>query len=66
MGPITLRSPARGVGTPVSADNLIVDADQQSGNATFHNITIGQDAGTLTRPRASPGQPAVSASRRTA
>ena len=32
----------------MSASNLIVDADQQSGNATFHNITIGQDAGTLT------------------
>jgi Family of unknown function (DUF6230) len=48
VGPITLRITAGGGGTPVSASNLIVDADQQSGNATFHNITIGQDAGTLT------------------
>jgi hypothetical protein len=48
VGPVTLRITAGGGGTPVSASNLIVDADQQSGNATFHNITIGQDAGTLT------------------
>jgi hypothetical protein len=48
VGPITLRITAGGGGTPVSASNLIVDADQQSGNATFHNITIGQDASTLT------------------
>ena len=48
VGPITLRIAAGGGGTPVSASNLIVDADQQSGNATFHNITIGQDASTLT------------------
>jgi hypothetical protein len=32
----------------VSAENLVVDADQLSGNATFTNIAIGQDAGTLT------------------
>jgi hypothetical protein len=31
----------------VHADNLIVDASDLSGNATFHNIAIGQDAGTL-------------------
>jgi hypothetical protein len=49
IGPITLRLTAGGGGTPVSADNLIVDADGQTGSvATFHNITIGQDAGTLT------------------
>ena len=49
VGPITLRISAGGGGTPVSASNLIVDADQQSGNATFHNITIGQDSGSLTQ-----------------
>jgi len=44
-----LMIPSAGVGsTPVSADNLVVDADQLSGNATFTNIAIGQDAGTLT------------------
>lgn len=48
VGPFTLVLRA-GVGsTPVSADNLVVDADQLSGNATFTNIAIGQDAGTLT------------------
>jgi Family of unknown function (DUF6230) len=48
VGPIVLRISAGGGGTPVSASNLIVDADQQSGStAIFHNITIGQDAGTL-------------------
>jgi hypothetical protein len=56
VGPITLRISAGGGGTPVSASNLIVDADQQSGNATFHNITIGQDAGTLTQDPGVTGQ----------
>jgi hypothetical protein len=33
---------------PVQADSLIIDANQLSGSvATFHNITIGQDASTL-------------------
>jgi hypothetical protein len=49
IGPVTLRLTAGGGGNAVSADNLIVDADGQTGSvATFHNITIGQDAGTLT------------------
>lgn len=48
IGPITLRLTAGGGGTPVSASNLIVDASALSGNATFRNITIGQDAGGLT------------------
>lgn len=48
IGPVTLRLTAGGGGNPVSADNLIVDASGQTGSvATFHNITIGQDAGTL-------------------
>ncbi|HYZ53055.1 MAG TPA: DUF6230 family protein [Streptosporangiaceae bacterium] len=34
-------------GTPVSASNLIVDASSLAGDATFTNIAIGQDAGTL-------------------
>ena len=46
---ITLRLTAGGGGTPANAQNLIVDADSQTGSsATFTNITIGQDAGTLT------------------
>ena len=49
IGPITLRLTAGDAGTPVNAQNLIVDADSQTGStATFSNITIGQDAGTLT------------------
>jgi hypothetical protein len=50
VGPVTLRLTAGGGGTPVSASNLIVDASGQTGSkAVFHNITIGQDAGTLTK-----------------
>lgn len=47
VGGVTLRITAGG-GTPVSASNMIIDADQQTGNVTFHNIVIGQDAGTVT------------------
>jgi hypothetical protein len=50
VGPVTLRLTAGGGGNPVSAQNLIVDASGQTGSsATFHNITIGQDAGTLSK-----------------
>jgi Family of unknown function (DUF6230) len=49
VGPFTLVLRAGGGGTPVSADNLVVDADQLSGNASFGNIAIGQDASTLTQ-----------------
>jgi hypothetical protein len=50
VGPVTLRLTAgTSASNPVSASNLIVDASSQTGSlATFHNITIGQDAGTLT------------------
>jgi uncharacterized protein DUF6230 len=33
--------------TPVAATNLIVYADRFSGNASFKNLTLGQDASTL-------------------
>jgi hypothetical protein len=52
VGPFTLVLRAGGGGTPVSASNLVVDADQLSGNASFSNISIGQDASTLSE---SPG-----------
>ena len=56
-GPFILRLTAGGGGTPVSASNLIVDADQQTGStAIFHNITIGQDAGSLTSDPGVAGQ----------
>ena len=49
IGPVTLRLTAGGGGNAVTANNLIVDASGQTGSvATFHHITIGQDAGTLT------------------
>jgi hypothetical protein len=48
LGTYTLRITAGNKGTPVQADSLIIDANQLSGSvATFHNITIGQDASTL-------------------
>jgi hypothetical protein len=48
IGPVTLHLTAGGGGTPVSAQNLIVDASGQTGSqAVFHNISIGLDAGTL-------------------
>jgi len=48
VGPITLHLTAGGGGTPVSAQNLIVDASGQTGSeAVFHNISIGLDSGTL-------------------
>jgi len=49
VGPITIRLTAGNVGTPVQANNLIVDASSQTGSeADFTNIVIGQDATTLT------------------
>jgi len=35
--------------TPVSANTLVVDSDLLTGDATFHNIVIGQDASTVTQ-----------------
>lgn len=44
----TLRITAGGGGTPVSASNLVVYADSQTGStAKFGNIVIGQDAGNM-------------------
>lgn len=58
VGPVTLRITAGGGGNPVTADNLIVDASGVGGSeAIFHNITIGQDAGTLSEDPGAAGQP---------
>lgn len=51
MGKLTLLVTAGKGGTPASADNMVVDASQLSGNATFKNIEIGRDAGTITKVR---------------
>jgi len=47
LGGLTLRITAGDGSTPVSATDLVVDADKLSGNVTFKNIHIGQDASTL-------------------
>jgi hypothetical protein len=48
VGGVTMLLRAGTGSTPVHADNLIVDASSLAGDASFHNIAIGQDAGTLT------------------
>jgi hypothetical protein len=44
---VTLRITAGSGSTPVTASNLVVGATDLSGNATFTNINVGQDASTL-------------------
>lgn len=58
---LTIRLQAGGSGSPVSASNLVVDANDLSGaSATFNNIAIGQDAGTLGGPAGTFGESADS------
>ena len=58
---LTIRLTAGGGGTPVSASNLVVDAnDQTADSAVFNNISIGQDAGTLGGPAGTFGEQASS------
>lgn len=45
---LTLRITAGTGSQPVTATDLVVDADRLSGNASFTKIRIGQDASTLT------------------
>ena len=47
LGGINLKITAGDNGTPVSARTLVVDSDLISGDASFKNINIGQDASTL-------------------
>jgi hypothetical protein len=47
LGGEFLKITAGNNGTPVSATTLVVDSDQISGDASFNNISIGQDASTL-------------------
>lgn len=47
IGGVTLRITAGTGSQPVRATNLVVNADQLSGDASFTNISIGQDASTL-------------------
>jgi hypothetical protein len=48
LGGLNLRITAGTGGRPVTATDLVVDADKLSGNASFTNIQIGRDASTLT------------------
>jgi len=45
--PLSLVIHAGGGGTPAEATDLLINMTQLSGNATFTNIVIGQDASTL-------------------
>jgi Family of unknown function (DUF6230) len=54
---VTLRITAGGGSTPVTASNLVVGATDLSGNATFQNISVGQDAGRLNQVPGQAGQP---------
>ena len=65
VGPVTLRITAGGGGNPATASNLIVDSDNLSGDATFNNIVIGQDAGTLSEDPGVTGPSGGSGSRPT-
>lgn len=49
LGGAFLKITAGDGGTPVTAKNLVVDSDAISGDASFKNIAIGQDASTLTK-----------------
>jgi len=56
---MTVHLTAGGNGTPVSASNLVVDAnDQTASTAVFSNISIGQDAGTIGGPAGTFGEEA--------
>jgi hypothetical protein len=45
--------------TPVSASTLVVDSSQLSGDASFSNIDVGQDASTLNEVPGVTGNPGV-------
>ena len=47
VGGLVMVITAGGGGTPVSATDLVVDADKFSGNASFTHLTQGADASTL-------------------
>lgn len=53
---MTLRITAGGGSIPVTASNLVVGATDLSGNATFQNISVGQDAGSLSQVPGETGQ----------
>jgi hypothetical protein len=55
---ISLVINAGGNGTPATATDLMIDLTQLNGDATFNNISIGQDASTLNKgPAGAQGLP---------
>lgn len=54
--PVVLTINAGGGGNPATAKDLLLDVDELRGDATFTNIEIGRDAGTLNKG-ATRGQP---------
>jgi Family of unknown function (DUF6230) len=54
--PLSMVLKAGGGGTPAHADDLIISMTDLSGDATFTNINIGQDASTLGGPDGTGGQ----------
>ena len=48
LGGTNLKITAGSSGHPVQASQLVVDSDQLQGDATFNNISIGQDPSTFT------------------
>ena len=58
LGGLSLRITAGNGGSPVTATDLVVDADRLSGSvASFNHVTIGQDASTLTEVPGVKGPP---------
>jgi hypothetical protein len=58
LGALFLRITAGNGGSPVTATDLVVDADRLSGSvASFNHVTIGQDASTLTEVPGVKGPP---------
>ena len=55
IGTVVLKLTAGSGDTPAHADNLLIDMTQLSGDATFTNINIGQDASTLSSKAAAGG-----------
>ncbi len=59
VGAVTLRITAGEGRSKVTADRLVVDAAQLSGDTTFTNIEIGRDASTLDKVEGAQGDPGV-------
>ncbi|MBY8884517.1 DUF6230 family protein [Streptomyces sp. PTM05] len=59
LGAVTVRITAGGGGHPAHASDLVVRSADLSGDATFRNVTMGVDAGTIGGPPGGVGQQAT-------